>query len=116
MEQHRTILTVRDLRKYFPVRGGLFHTVQAQVKAVDQVSFDVQRGETLGIVGESGCGKSTTARLILRLIEPDAGEVCFDGQDILTAPSVALKPFRRQVQMVFQDPYSSLNPRMNIED
>jgi peptide/nickel transport system ATP-binding protein len=107
---------VRDLRKYFPVRGGLFHTVQAQVKAVDQVSFDVQRGETLGIVGESGCGKSTTARLILRLIEPDAGEVCFDGQPVLHVSPAELRTYRRQVQMVFQDPYSSLNPRMNIED
>src|SRR5919108_2711472 len=116
MERNGTILTVRDLRKYFPVRGGLFHTVQAQVKAVDQVSFDVQRGETLGIVGESGCGKSTTARLILRLIEPDGGEVCFDGQPMLNVSPAELRTYRRQVQMVFQDPYSSLNPRMNIED
>jgi peptide/nickel transport system ATP-binding protein len=116
MERNGTILTVRDLRKYFAVRGGLFHTVQAQVKAVDSVSFDVQRGEILGIVGESGCGKSTTARLLLRLIEPDAGEVRFEDQNVLTASSVALKGFRRQVQMVFQDPYSSLNPRLNIED
>jgi peptide/nickel transport system ATP-binding protein len=116
MERNGAILRVKDLRKYFPVRGGLFHTVQARVKAVDGVSFDVQRGEILGIVGESGCGKSTTARLILRLIEPDDGEVRFEGQDTLTASSVELKAFRRQVQMVFQDPYSSLNPRMNIED
>src|SRR5215472_15779258 len=116
MDQNSTILTVRDLRKYFVVRGGLFHTAQAWVKAVDGVSLDVQRGEILGIVGESGCGKSTTARLILRLIEPDAGEVHFEDHDVLSASSVALKSFRRQVQMVFQDPYSSLNPRMNIED
>jgi peptide/nickel transport system ATP-binding protein len=116
MQQNGTILRVRDLRKYFPVRGGLFHIVQAWVKAVDGVSFDVQRGEILGIVGESGCGKSTTARLILRLIEPDAGEVRFEGQDMRAASSAELKVFRRQVQMVFQDPYSSLNPRMNIED
>ena len=116
MHQNSTILTVRDLRKYFVVRGGLFHTAQAWVKAVDGVSLDVQRGEILGIVGESGCGKSTTARLILRLIEPDAGEVRFEDHDVLSASSVALKTFRRQVQMVFQDPYSSLNPRMNIED
>jgi peptide/nickel transport system ATP-binding protein len=116
MERHGAILTVKDLRKYFPVRGGLLHTVQAQVKAVDGVSFDVQRGEILGIVGESGCGKSTTARLILRLIEPDGGEVHFEGRDILTASAVELKAFRRRVQMVFQDPYSSLNPRLNIED
>jgi peptide/nickel transport system ATP-binding protein len=115
MEQNSIILTVRDLRKYFPVRGGLFHTVQAWVKAVDRVSFDVQRGETLGIVGESGCGKSTTARLILRLIEPDAGEVCFEGQPLLNVSPPDLRTYRRQMQMVFQDPYSSLNPRMNIE-
>src|SRR6266511_3040713 len=116
MEQNGALLTVQNLRKYFAVRGGLFHTVQAWVKAVDGVSFDVQRGGILGIVGESGCGKSTTARLILRLTEPDTGVVHFEGQDILTASAVELKAFRRQVQMVFQDPYSSLNPRMNIED
>jgi len=114
--QHGAILTVNDLRKYFPVRGGLLQMVQAQVKAVDGVSFDVQRGEILGIVGESGCGKSTTARLILRLIRPDSGEVRFEGQEMLQVAPAELKAFRRQVQMVFQDPYSSLNPRMNIED
>jgi peptide/nickel transport system ATP-binding protein len=116
MNENGAILTVRHLRKYFAVRGGLLHTVQAWVKAVDGVSFAVQRGEILGIVGESGCGKSTTARLILRLIEPDAGEVFFEGRNILQASPVELKAFRRQVQMVFQDPYSSLNPRLNIED
>jgi peptide/nickel transport system ATP-binding protein len=116
MERNGTILAVQDLRKYFPVRGGLLHTVQAWVKAVDGVSFDVQRGEILGIVGESGCGKSTTARLLLRLIEPDAGEVYFEGLNVLKVFPAALKAYRRQVQMVFQDPYSSLNPRMNIED
>jgi len=116
MAQHDTILTVQDLRKYFAVRGGLFHTVQAEVKAVDGISFEVRRGEILGIVGESGCGKSTTARLLLRLIEPDAGGVYFEGRDIFKAFAAGLKAFRREVQMVFQDPYSSLNPRLNIED
>ena len=116
MGPHGTILQVENLRKYFPVRGGLFQTVRAQVKAVDGVSFTVQRGEILGLVGESGCGKSTLARLIQRLIEPDSGEVYFDGEDILSTLPAALKAFYRQVQMVFQDPYSSLNPRMNIED
>jgi peptide/nickel transport system ATP-binding protein len=110
------IVRLKDLQKYFPVRGGLFQTVQAHVQAVDGVSFTVQRGEILGLVGESGCGKSTLARLIQRLIEPDAGSVEFDGQDILHTPRTDLKAFYRQVQMVFQDPYSSLNPRMNIED
>jgi ABC-type oligopeptide transport system ATPase subunit len=103
-------LTVRALRKYFPVRGGILQTVQAQVQAVDGVSFDVQRGEILGIVGESGCGKSTLARLIQRLIEPDAGEIRFAGHNTLSTSAAAFKAFCRQVQMVFQDPYSSLNP------
>jgi peptide/nickel transport system ATP-binding protein len=116
MERDGPILRVRDLQKYFAVRSGLFHTVQGQVKAVDRVSFDVCRGEILGIVGESGCGKSTAARLLLRLIEPDDGEIYFEGVNVLRAFTAGLKAFRRQVQMVFQDPYSSLNPRMNIED
>jgi peptide/nickel transport system ATP-binding protein len=116
MAANGTILRVADLQKYFPVRGGLLQTVQAHVKAVDGVSFAVERGEILGLVGESGCGKSTLARLIQRLIEPDAGTMQFDGQDVLRSPRTDLKAFYRQVQMVFQDPYSSLNPRMNIED
>src|SRR5215471_723640 len=116
MEQSKSLLSVQNLRKYFPIHGGLLHTVQAQVKAVDGVSFDVQRGEILGIVGESGCGKSTLARLIQRLIEPDAGEIHFAGQTDLSTSAAVFKAFCRQVQMVFQDPYSSLNPRMNIED
>jgi ABC-type oligopeptide transport system ATPase subunit len=91
MERHDTLLRVLNLRKCFPVRGGLLHTVQAQVKAVDGVSFDVQRGEILGIVGESGCGKSTTARLVLRLIEPDAGELYFEGLNILQAFTAGMK-------------------------
>src|SRR6266511_760113 len=116
MDQSETILTVKDLRKYFPVRGGLLQTVQAYVKAVDGVSFEVERGEIVGIVGESGCGKSTLARLVQRLLEPDAGEIRFAGQDALPTSAAVFKAFCRQVQMVFQDPYSSLNPRMNIED
>jgi peptide/nickel transport system ATP-binding protein len=116
MTTHSVILRVEDLQKYFPVRSGLLQTVQAHVKAVDGVSFAVERGEILGLVGESGCGKSTLARLIQRLIEPDGGTVQFEGQDVLQRPKTDLKAFYRQVQMVFQDPYSSLNPRMNIED
>ena len=116
MDQSETILTVKDLRKYFPVRGGLLQTVQAYVKAVDGVSFEVERGEIVGIVGESGCGKSTLARLVQRLLDPDAGEIRFAGQDALPTSAAVFKAFCRQVQMVFQDPYSSLNPRMNIED
>src|SRR5215470_6924596 len=116
MEQSKSLLSVQNLCKYFPVHGGLLHTVQAYVKAVDGVSFEVQRGEILGIVGESGCGKSTLARLIQHLIEPDAGEIRFAGHHALSTSATAFKAFCRQVQMVFQDPYSSLNPRMNIED
>jgi peptide/nickel transport system ATP-binding protein len=116
VQPHRTLLHVKNLRKYFPVRGGLWQTVQAQVKAVDDVSFDVQRGEILGIVGESGCGKSTLARLIQRLIEPDAGTLSFTGQEALSTGPAARRAFYRQVQLVFQDPYASLNPRMNIVD
>jgi peptide/nickel transport system ATP-binding protein len=116
MAAQSVILRVTDLQKYFPVRSGLLQTVQAHVKAVDGVSFTVERGEILGLVGESGCGKSTLARLIQRLIEPDGGMVQFEGQDVLHSPQTDLKAFYRQVQMVFQDPYSSLNPRMNIED
>jgi peptide/nickel transport system ATP-binding protein len=91
MDQSETILTVKDLRKYFPVRGGVLQTVQAYVKAVDGVSFEVQRGEIVGIVGESGCGKSTLARLVQRLLEPDAGEICFEGQDALPTSAAVFK-------------------------
>ena len=116
MANVNSILEVRDLRKYFPVRGGLLLKVQGWVKAVDGVTFDVNRMETLGIVGESGCGKSTTARLLLRLIEPDAGHVEFNGKDVLEASSQTLKRLRQDIQMVFQDSHSSLNPRMNVTD
>ena len=113
--QSEEILAVTALRKYFPVHGGMLHAVQAHVKAVDGVSFAVQRGEILGIVGESGCGKSTLARLVQRLLIPDAGEIRFAGETVPPTSNAAVKAFCRQVQMVFQDPYSSLNPRMNIE-
>jgi peptide/nickel transport system ATP-binding protein len=105
------LLTVRDLTKHFPLKGGLLGTSRGVVQAVDRVSFDVHEGETLGIVGESGCGKSTTARLLVRLIEPDSGEVTFDGATV--GRRIGLRELRRQVQMVFQDSYSSLNPRLS---
>jgi oligopeptide transport system ATP-binding protein len=105
------ILEVRNLKQYFPVRAGFFKTIP--LKAVDDVSFDIGRGETLGLVGESGCGKTTVGRSILRLYEPTGGEVRFDGQLVTDKNITAL---RRQMQMVFQDPYSSLNPRMTVED
>jgi peptide/nickel transport system ATP-binding protein len=113
------LLVVRDLKKHFPIRGGLFGGAVATVRAVDGVSFQVRKGETLGIVGESGCGKSTTARLLMRLLNPDAGALVFDGEAVgidAQAGGITLKEYRRQVQMVFQDSYASLNPRLPIED
>lgn len=108
------ILEVKDLVKYFPVRSGVLQRVSAHVKAVDKVSFSVKKGETLGMVGESGCGKTTIGRTVLRLVEPTSGEVSFAGQDILKMNANQLKPIRRDMQIIFQDPYASLNPRMPI--
>ncbi len=108
------LLEVRDLIKHFPIRRGLFGREAGQVRAVDGVSFDVRQGEVLGLVGESGCGKTTTGRCILRLIEPDSGTVRFDGRDITRLPRRELRPLRRQMQVIFQDPYSSLNPRLTV--
>jgi oligopeptide transport system ATP-binding protein len=108
------ILEVRDLVKHFPVRGGPFGRARAQVRAVDGVSFDLWKGETLGLVGESGCGKSTTGRTLLRLIEPTAGEVRFDGQDVRALDRLGLRALRRRAQIVFQDPVGSLNPRLSV--
>jgi oligopeptide/dipeptide ABC transporter ATP-binding protein len=108
------LLSVRDLRKYFPIRKGLFGRVAGHVRAVDGVSFDLQPGETLGLVGESGCGKTTTGRCLLRLIEPTAGEVRFAGRAVTGASSGELRALRREMQIVFQDPYSSLNPRLTV--
>jgi oligopeptide/dipeptide ABC transporter ATP-binding protein len=108
------LLEVRNLKKYFPVRGGVFSRITGWVKAVDDVSFTVQPQETLGLVGESGCGKTTVGRAILRLIEPTAGEVLFSGENVLTMNSEHLRQARRHMQMIFQDPYSSLNPRMTV--
>lgn len=111
-----TILEIRGLTKHFALKGGvLWGGPKAVVRAVDQIDFSVMRGETLGVVGESGCGKSTTARLLMHLIEPSAGEVIFEGKAVGSA-QLSLKDFHRQVQMVFQDSYASLNPRLTIED
>jgi oligopeptide/dipeptide ABC transporter ATP-binding protein len=109
------LLEVRDLVKHFPItRGIIFQRQIGAVHAVDGVSFDVQRGETLGIVGETGCGKSTTAKLIVRLLDATSGAIRFDGQDITKLRGARLKAIRREVQMIFQDPYSSLNPRKSV--
>ena len=110
------LLLVEGLRKHFPVRGGLLNRQVATVQAVDDVSFLVRKGETLGIVGESGCGKSTTARLLMRLIEPDAGAIVFDGDAVGDRHGITVNAMRRQMQMVFQDSYSSLNPRMTTAE
>jgi ABC-type oligopeptide transport system ATPase subunit len=102
------------LTKYFPVRSGVFQRISAWVQAVDKVSFAVKQGETLGMVGESGCGKTTVGRTLLRLVEPTSGEVSFEGKNILKMSQSELKPLRRDMQIIFQDPYASLNPRMPI--
>lgn len=109
------LLDVRGLVKHFPLKGGIFGRGKGVVRAVDGVDFDVLPGETVGIVGESGCGKSTTARLVMHLIQPDDGSIVFDGKQVGSS-ALPLKAYRAQVQMVFQDSYASLNPRMTIED
>ena len=110
------ILSIRDLTKHFHVGGGFLRRNAGTVKAVDGVSFDVRRGETLGIVGESGCGKSTLARTLLRLETPNAGTVTFEGQDIFSPEALASRSLRRRIQVVFQDPFAALSPRMTIFD
>jgi oligopeptide transport system ATP-binding protein len=108
------LLRINNLKKYFPIRGGLFSREVARVHAVDDVSFTLMKGETLGLVGESGCGKSTTGRCILRLIEPTAGEVWFEDKNVTTLDKRSLRHLRRDMQIIFQDPYASLNPRMTV--
>ena len=111
----KRLLEVENLKKHFPIKKGLFGRTVGQVKAVNDISFYVNEGETLGIVGESGCGKSTTGRTLLRLLEPTEGTVKFDGQDVTSLSAGEMREIRRNIQMVFQDPYASLNPRHTIE-
>ena len=114
MNDAQPLLSVHNLRKEFPIRKGVFARQVGSVKAVNDVSFDVARGETLGVVGESGCGKTTTGRTILRLIEPTSGEVRFEGRDVRSMGTSELRALRREMQIIFQDPVSSLNPRMTV--
>ena len=114
MNDTQPLVSVRNLHKEFPIRKGVLARQVGAVKAVNDVSFDVARGETLGVVGESGCGKTTTGRTILRLIEPTSGEVRFEGRDVRSMDTAALRALRREMQIIFQDPVSSLNPRMTV--
>lgn len=114
--EKENLLEVRNLRKWFPIKGGVLNRTVGHVKAVNDISFDIKRGEVLGLVGESGSGKTTAGRAILRLIEPTGGQVIFDGTDVTKLPAAEMRAYRRRMQIIFQDPYASLNPRMSIGD
>src|SRR5579883_1129696 len=108
------LLKVQDLKKNFVIETSIRGRILNAVRAVDGVSFDLNKGETLGLVGESGCGKSTVGRLILRLLEPTGGSICFEGKNVLAYDTADLRRFRARAQLIFQDPYASLNPRMTV--
>ncbi|AFV76848.1 dipeptide ABC transporter ATP-binding protein [Thermus oshimai] len=116
MKADNVLVEVKDLQKHFPIRGGILSRVVGSVKAVDGVSFAIKKGEVLGLVGESGSGKTTVGRTLLRLIEPTGGRIFFGGEDITELPKDRLRPYRRRMQIIFQDPFSSLNPRMTVGD
>ena len=116
MASDNILLKVINLRKWFPIRGGVLSRVVANVKAVDRVSFDVIKGEVIGLVGESGSGKTTAGRTILRLIEPTSGQIIFEGEDLAAISKGRMRAYRRKMQIIFQDPYASLNPRMTVGD
>ena len=111
-----SLLSIKNLKMHFPVRGGVLMRSVASCKAVDGISLDVDKGETVGLVGESGCGKTTLGKAIVRLLKPTEGSLIFDGQDITHASMGALRPMRRHLQMIFQDPAESLNPRHTVRD
>ncbi len=110
----KTLLEVKNLKKYFPIRSGFFSKISSYVQAVDDITFDLYEGETLGLVGESGCGKTTAGRTILKLLEPNSGSIKFMGNEISHLNKKEMRPYRKDMQIIFQDPYSSLNPRMTI--
>ena len=110
------LLEIRDLKKQYPIKSGLLKKVIGHVNAVDGISFEIGRGETFGLIGESGCGKTTVGKLVTRLIQPNSGQIIFEGKDLAKLGTKAMRPFRKDIQIIFQDPYSSLNPRMNVYD
>ncbi|MED3623110.1 ABC transporter ATP-binding protein [Neobacillus thermocopriae] len=114
--QNENLLQIQNLKTYYPVKGGIFKRTVGHVRAVDDISFEIKKGETLGLVGESGCGKSTAGRTILRLLKPTAGKIIFDGKDITWLSGKSLREIRKDMQMVFQDPYASLNPMQMVGD
>lgn len=114
--QPNNLLEIKNLKTYYPVKGGFFKRTIGNVKAVDNISFEIKKGETFGLVGESGCGKSTAGRTILRLLKPTEGQIIFDGKDITKVGGISLREIRRDLQMVFQDPYASLNPMQMVGD
>ncbi|MBK1811391.1 dipeptide ABC transporter ATP-binding protein [Clostridium sp. YIM B02505] len=114
--EDKILLEVKNLKKYFPIKKGILGTQVSNVKAVDDVSFSIKKGETLGFVGESGCGKTTTGRTIIKLYEPTAGQIIYDGKDIAKLSPGQMRPLRKKMQMIFQDPYASLDPRMTVGD
>ncbi len=116
MAEDEKLLEIKNLKKYFPVKEGVFRRTVAHVKAVDDITFHIKKGETLGLVGESGCGKSTAGRTILRLLEATAGEIWFEGKNLVDLDKKELREMRKEMQIIFQDPYASLNPRMTVAD
>lgn len=116
MSEKKTLLEINNLKMYFPIKRGLLNKTVNHVKAVDDVSFSIKKGETLGLVGESGCGKTTTGRAIIKLYEPTAGQIIYDGVDIANFSPSKMAPYRRKMQMIFQDPYASLDSRMTVGD